>query len=364
MRCCRTARASACRRRSALPSGAGDPADTTLLKTNSAGTAWEQLVTTRSGGTHSALIVGFSYMMMCGGCVQNPGPPVITMQPASGSVNEGGLVFLSVSAIGAQPLNYTWISSRLGTLGTQASPAIVVNPVTMADDGLQLRVRVTDRFGQSVTSAPGIVSVIPAAPVIASEPIDVSAVAGTAAEFSALTTSSVAQDLNWQRFDPQTQQWGASLSTSNRLTLPNVSLATDDQALFRMTAKNVGGSVTVATRAARLTVIPAETAPTIQSQPQDVATVAGRSAVFSVAASGGGLDFDWVRSDDQGATWSQRLPGAAARSSWSRTRPPPTTACSIGSSSTTRRTRRRRARALACWSHRASARRRCGSAAA
>ena len=286
-----------------LPRAASDPADSTLLKTNAAGTAWEQLLTASAGDSHSALIVGFSYVMMCGGCVPNPGPPVISMQPASGSVNEGGLVFLSVAAIGAQPLRYTWISSRFGILGTQTSPAIVVNPVTMADDGLQLRVQVTDRFGQSVTSAPGIVSVVPAAPVIASEPIDVSAVAGTPALFSALSTSSVAQELNWQRFDPQTQQWGASLSTSNRLMLPNVSLATDDQALFRMTARNAAGGPTVATRAARLTVLAAESAPQIVVAPQDVTTVAGRSATFEVLATGGGLQYEWYRNDGPGGSF-------------------------------------------------------------
>ncbi len=295
-----------------LPRAAGDPADTTLLKTNSAGTAWEQLVTRSDASSHNALIVGFSYMMMCGGCVPNPGPPLITMQPASGSVNEGGLVFISVSAIGAQPLEYTWTSTSRGSFGPQASPGIVVNPVTLADDGMRLSVQVKDRFGQVAVSSAGIVTVIPAAPVVTSEPIDISAVDGKSALFSALTTSSVAQDLNWQRFDPVAQQWGASLSTTNRLSLPNVSLATDDQALFRMTAKNTGGGVTVLTRAARLTVLAAETAPTIQSSPQDVATVAGRSAVFSVVASGGGLDFEWVRSTDQGANWSGRLPGSGS----------------------------------------------------
>ncbi|MEO5883150.1 MAG: hypothetical protein ABIQ06_12100 [Caldimonas sp.] len=295
-----------------VPRGAADPADTTILKTNSEGTAWEQLVTDSVGANYSALVVGFSYMTMCGGCVPNPNPPVISMQPASGSVNEGGLVFLSVSAIGAQPFTYTWISSRQGRLGPQASPAIVVNPVTLADDGLQLRVEVKDRFGLITVSGPGIVTVIPAAPVVVSEPIDVSAVEGTTALFSALTRSSVAQQINWQRFDPGMQQWGASLSSTNQLSLPNVSRAIDDQALFRMTAQNVGGGPVVTTRTARLTVLAAEMAPAIQSQPQDVATVAGRSAVFGVVASGGGLDFDWRRSDDQGASWSGRLPGSGS----------------------------------------------------
>ena len=292
---------------------AADPADVSILKTNSEGTAWEQLVTDSVGANYSALIVGFSSMTWMCNCAAPP-PPVISMQPASGSVNEGGLVFLSVSAIGAQPFTYTWISSRLGRLGPQASPAIVVNPVTLADDGLQLRVEVKDRFGQSTISGPGIVFVIPAAPVVASEPIDVSAVAGTTALFSALTRSSVAQQINWQRFDPTLPGggWGASLSSTNQLSLPNISRAIDDQALFRMTAQNVSGGPVVFTRSARLTVLAAEAAPAIQSQPQDVATVAGRSAVFGVVASGGGLDFDWRRSDDQGASWSGRLPGSGS----------------------------------------------------
>jgi alpha-tubulin suppressor-like RCC1 family protein len=283
-----------------VPREAGEGDDVSLLKTNGDGSAWEQLVTDHTDTAYSALITGFSTSAkMCGaGCGSPlPDPPVISMQPAGGSVDEGGYVLIGVSAIGAQPLRYQWRDNRGGVLPGQTSSAFVINPVAYADDGLVLRVTVTDRHGQSVTSNPAAVRVRPGPPVIVSQPLDLQAIAGSTALLSAASTSSVPQDMWWERFDPVSGQWGAAGSTTARLNVPNVQVPTHDGALFRFVARNTGGTVTVTSRSAVLTVLPAQAQPVIVDGPQDLATVAGRSAGFSVAATGGGLSYQWQRRD-------------------------------------------------------------------
>jgi hypothetical protein len=147
------------------------------------------------------------------------------MQPASGSVDEGGFVFIAVSAIGAQPLQYQWLDNRSGALPRETTSALVINPIGRGDDGRQLRVTVTDRFGQSVTSNPATISVRAGPPVIVSQPLDLQAVAGSTAVLSAASTSSVAQDLAWERFDPASGQWGAAGSTSARSMVATMAAA-------------------------------------------------------------------------------------------------------------------------------------------
>ena len=286
-----------------VPRQAGDADGVSLLKTNSDGSAWQQLFTDIGETSYSARITGFSVVsvMLCSCGSSLPPPPVISMQPVSGSVNEGGYVFIAVSAIGAQPLRYQWRDNRMGLLPNETSNSMVINPVRFADDGLVLRVTVTDRHGQTVEANPAMVRVRPAAPVIVSEPLDLQAIAGSTAQLSAASLSSVPHDVWWERQDPVTGQWGAAGSISNRLNVPNVQVPTHDGALYRFVARNTGGSVTVTSRSARLTVLPAEVVPTIVAPPQDVSTVAGRSAAFSVTAAGGGLAYQWQRRDGLGA---------------------------------------------------------------
>lgn len=287
-----------------VPRLPGDADDLSLLKTTSDGSAWQQLFTHTTDSNYSALITGFSTVskMMCSGCGSGlPPPPVISMQPVSGSVDEGGYVLIAVTAIGAQPLRYQWRDNRVGLLPNETSNSMVINPVRFADDGLVLRVTITDRHGQTVEANPSMLRVRPAAPVIVSEPLDLQAIAGSTALLSAASLSSVPHDVWWERQDPVTGQWGAAGSISTRLNVPNVQVPTHDGALFRFVARNTGGSVTVTSRSARLTVLPAEVAPTIIDPPQDVSTVAGRSAAFSVTAAGGGLAYQWQRRDGLGA---------------------------------------------------------------
>ncbi len=285
-----------------LPRTAGEPGDgVSLLKTNAEGTAWEQLVTSTSDTTYSALITSFSGVgIMCGpgpgGICAGPAaaPPVISMHPISGSVDERGYVLLAVSAIGEQPLRYQWLRNGV-PIDLETASAIVINPVSLTDDGMQLSVTVTDPSGRSITSNDGVVTVRAAAPVVVNEPRDEWAVMGTTVVFRAATTSSVLQELRWERQQPGSAAWVDAGSAATDLVLPNVQIATDDQALFRLAARNVGGSVWTMSRAALLTVRPAQTAPAIVQHPRDQTTFFRRSASLEVHATGGALTYQWFR---------------------------------------------------------------------
>ena len=283
------------------------PADAThvLIKTNAADDGWEQIPARVEGDRIVAWITRFSHISrrLCGQPCSRPGPPVITGQPRSGSVNEHGLVLLSVDATGVAPFTYQWISDGRIDLAAERNRAVVINPVTMPMDGMPLRVTVTDALGQATDSQTAIVTVLPAAPLQASGPADVQVVEGFEAVFSAGTTSGIAQTLQWERAEPGTLVWApvpypANPTAQNpRLRVPAVTLA-DDQAQFRLRATNAVGTVT--TTAAWLRVLPAPTVPVITQAPVDVTVAAGLGTQFTAQASGGNLVYQWQRSDANG----------------------------------------------------------------
>ena len=283
--------------RPAVPAGA----QVLLLKTNAANDGWQQLDTEEgSDGRVQAPITGFStigYLVCdCGGAGNSP-PPAIATPPRSGALDEGGYLLLSVDAIGAAPFTYQW--RRNGSpLAGETGRALVINPVALADDGMRLSVTVTDTHGRSVTSPEAAVQVRPLPPVVLSEPLDAVGVAGQGVTLSALTGSSVAQTLQWERSNDGGLTWGAAPSQSPQLALSGLQVPIDDGALFRLVARNVRGSV--ATRAARLQVLPALSAPVVLAEPVAAEAWVGRSASFHVVASGGSLQHEWQRSDNGG----------------------------------------------------------------
>ncbi|MBX3605946.1 MAG: hypothetical protein KF788_11760 [Piscinibacter sp.] len=288
---------------------AGQPAGAipVILKTNAANDGWEALDTRIVGDRALASIARFSWIrlvMMCNGAGCPPEatpPPVITMQPRSGSADEGGYALLSVDAIGLAPLGYRWFSAGRN-LSAERGRALVLNPLTLADDGLRVSVTVTDALGRSVSSDTAQIHVRALPPRVATQPLDVEAVAGSPAVFAAGTTSGLSQTLQWERSDDGGQGWTNAPAPSQlaRLTLPAVQQA-DDGAMFRLRATNSAG--TVVTRAARLTVRPLPAPPQVLSSPVDVVTVPGRTAEWRVTASGGDLRYAWQRRSAGSADW-------------------------------------------------------------
>lgn len=127
--------------------------------------------------------------------------------------------------------------------------------------------------GTSQTSTPG-----PVAPTISSQPASAKITAGQTATFNVAATGTA----------PMTYQWkknGAAISgaISSTYTTP-AETTTDNNAQFTAEVSNAAGNAT--SNAAMLTVTTASVAPAITTQPASQTVIAGKTASFSVAATG------------------------------------------------------------------------------
>jgi alpha-tubulin suppressor-like RCC1 family protein len=288
-----------------MPAGSVAPNDElVLLKTSAARDGWEALVTERDGDRISAAITGFSNVRgsVIGIAPGWPVQPSILSEPRNCSVAEGGWCFFRVEAFAPRPgatLRYQWLRGGVPLAG-EVDALLFINPVSVADDGARFSVQVRIDGFSPVLSATAALQVTALPPVIVTQPLGLQATIGSTAVFSAASTSSLPQALQWKRCnatqacpnDPAA--WTNTLGgTGSTFALPGVQ-AGDDGARFAMCASNSAGSA--CSRSATLTVVPAPTQPAILDQPDDVNTVAGRSAQFVVRASGGNLSYQWERS--------------------------------------------------------------------
>ncbi len=102
-------------------------------------------------------------LMACGGGVTPSSPssaaasPSIMVHPASKTVAPGEAATFSATATGSSPLNYQW--QRNGTsISDATSASYTTPPVTLADDGVQFQVVVSNSLG-SATSNPATLRV-------------------------------------------------------------------------------------------------------------------------------------------------------------------------------------------------------------
>ncbi len=152
-----------------------------------------------------------------------------------------------------------------------------------------------------------IIVVPPVLPTIAVQPADQSVIAPNAATFSVGATGPTLSGLltfQWQRNGVVIAGAnGASYSTGP------TSVVGDDGAVYSVGVSNLAG--TVQSSNALLTVTAAIVAPAITQQPADASVAVGTSASFTVVASGSSPAYQWQRSTDGGATFTD-IPGANA----------------------------------------------------
>ena len=147
-------------------------------------------------------------------------------------------------------------------------------------------------------------------PTISVQPADTSAVAGTAAMLS-VTASGPDLGYRWQRSNDGGTTWADIASaTAAQYTLPATTLA-DHGARFRVVVTASGISLT--SSAVQLTVTAAVVAPGLGVQPAAQSVTAPAAAVFSVTVTGTAPAYQWQRSTDNGATWSD-IAGATGTS--------------------------------------------------
>lgn len=232
--------------------------------------------------------------------------PSILVAPAGLIATAGQSVNFVVTA-GGTSLTYQWQRSVDGISWTNVSSAttatLSVSGVAQADSGQRFRAVVTNSMG-SVTSATALLTVnpAPAAPIFAIDPSAIVVVSGQQGSFNATAIGTPAPTLAWQ-VSADGLAWSTlGGETGGSLNVGPVTL-THDGTQYRAVATNSSGSV--ASAAARLSVVPAPAAPTIQAAPQNLTVGTGAMAVFSVAASGSpSVSYQWQVSTDAGTSFA------------------------------------------------------------
>jgi hypothetical protein len=223
----------------------------------------------------------------------NPTPPsaiapTISSQPASAKIIAGQTATFNVAATGTSPITYQWkkngVSISGATSSTYTTPA-----ETTADNNAAFTAVVGNTAGNATSNAAMLTVTNPiVAPAITTQPASQTVIAGKTASFNVAASGTA----------PLTYQWsknGAAISgaTSSTYTTP-AETTTDNNAKFTVAVSNSAGSAT--SNAALLTVTSATVAPAITTQPASQTVIAGKTASFTVAASGTApLTYQWSK---------------------------------------------------------------------
>ena len=233
--------------------------------------------------------------------------PVITTQPADATVTAPGTATFTAAASGNPAATYQWSSEAPGassfTAISGATSASYTTPATtVAQSGTKFEVTATNSQG-SATSNAATLTVNPplVAPVITTQPADVTVTAPGTATFTAAASGNPAATYQWSSEAPGASSFTAiSGATSASYTTPATTVA-QSGTKFEVTATNSQGSAT--SNAATLTVNPPLVAPTITTQPADATVQAPGTATFSVVATGNPAPT---------YQWSSEAPGASS----------------------------------------------------
>jgi hypothetical protein len=203
-------------------------------------------------------------------------PVVIVASPLNRAANLDEEVFFSVKVTGTEPIEYQWRKNGAELPGGNASSLTFI---TGSDSGGFYDVVVTNPLG-SVTSAAAVLTVL-VPPVITVQPSDQNVSAGATAFFS-VTASGPGLTYQWRRN-------GADLSkqTGPMLMVSNVQKA--NEGVYDVLVKNAFGAVL-----SDPAVLSLPQPLGISEHPQDVTSVPGDTATFTVTAVGQGtLTYQW-----------------------------------------------------------------------
>lgn len=212
--------------------------------------------------------------------------PSIVTQPVSVLVNSGNTATFAVGVSGSGPISYQWLRNAVPITG--ATEAFYSMAAATIGDAATYAVQVSNTVGSETSSNVVLTvnqSAQPAAVTLVSHPSPQIQSPGGSATFAVAVTGS----------GPISYQWlknGAPITGATGGVLTLTGIVAEDAASYSVTVGNGLGSVT--SNAATLTVLGV---PAISSQPAATAAVAGNTASFSVAATGAGLRYQWLRNN-------------------------------------------------------------------
>ncbi|MBP3728874.1 MAG: S8 family serine peptidase, partial [Lachnospiraceae bacterium] len=227
----------------------------------------------------------------------------ITKQPAAVSIFEGKTASFTVAASGSG-LKYRWQCSSDGgktwrdvsTSNTGYNKETLKISVKASLNNYQYRCVVKDSAGKSATSKGALLTVAR----ITNQPKNVSADVGTQAVFQVKTVGPQLK-FRWQCSPDGGKTWNNVSSANagyNKAKMTTDVKAGRDGYLYRCLLTDSAGNKLYSNKA-KLTINFS-----IDTQPKNVNEVVGKTASFTVKASGAGLKYRWQCSPDGGKTWN------------------------------------------------------------
>ena len=216
----------------------------------------------------------------------------ITGQPQDVTTEAGKTATFTVAATGDE-LTYQWqkqSGENWADLFGKTAATLSIPATTLADDGSVYRCVIKDAIsdkqpgGYTLTSESAALTVV-AAPAITGDPQDVTTEAGKTAVFTVQATGTGLK-YQWQK---QSGSGWADLSGETGTSLTVTAATENSGSVYRCQVTSGYGTV-VASQPAALTV---DGAPVITGQPKSVTTEAGKTAVFTVTATGTSLTYQW-----------------------------------------------------------------------
>ena len=229
--------------------------------------------------------------------VSSTSAPKITKQPVSQAVATGTSVTFSVTAIGVGELSYLWQYSKDGGKtwnNSSTRKATYTITVSKTQDTFQYRCIVTDGNGHSTTSQAAALTLTDNPLKITKQPTAMQGKVGATVSTS-VTASGSGLTYQWQ----YSKNGGASwTNASNKTATYSLKISTGNYNFsYRCKVSDSKGG-TIISNEVPLTILPA-----ITVQPAAVSTTVGKSASFSVTATGVDLTYLWQYSKDGGASW-------------------------------------------------------------
>lgn len=222
--------------------------------------------------------------------------PKMMGNPRSQTIAIGETAWFSATVEGTQPMTLQWL--RNGEPIAGATDAwLWITEATLADNGAVYSLRATNAAG-TITSltATLTVSATPIPPTLLAQPQDRTVNSGETAAFSVAAKGSAPFSYQWKRN-------GQAIAGATQAGYAFTAADADNGAQFSVEVGNAGGKVQ--SSAATLTVVPAQSAPVITTQPQGIVVNVGGTAAFAVEAVGSDpLSYQWQRNgaDVAGAT--------------------------------------------------------------
>jgi len=209
-------------------------------------------------------------------------PPVITSQPQSLTVANGGPAGFSVTVSGTAPLVCQWQENQTnlsdgGNISGSDTTNLLLSLATTNDAG-NYTVIISNAWGSVTSSVATLTVALP--PVIISQPQSLTAPNGSPASFSVTVSGTAPLACQWQQNQTNLSDGGniSGSATTNLLLNP---ITPNDAGNYTVIISNPWGCVT--STVATLTLV---SPPIITTQPQGLTAPNGSPASFSVAVSG------------------------------------------------------------------------------